>query len=117
MADKDYYKVLGVEKNASKEEIKKAYKTLAKKYHPDMNKEAGSAEKFKEINEAAAVLSDDKKREQYDRFGTADFQGFQGFDFSNADFGSFGMDFDEIFDTFFGGGGGRRKTRYHGNDL
>ncbi|MEM3126927.1 MAG: molecular chaperone DnaJ [Candidatus Woesearchaeota archaeon] len=115
-AKKDYYEILGIPKNASKEEIKKAYKKLAKKYHPDLNKEPGSAEKFKEINEAAAVLSDDKKREQYDRFGTADFQEFQGFDFSNMDFGSFGFDFDEIFDTFFGGEG-RRRTRYRGNDL
>ena len=64
---KDYYKTLGVEKNASKDEIKKAYKTLAKKYHPDMNKEADATEKFKEINEAAAVLGDEKKRQQYDQ--------------------------------------------------
>jgi len=111
MAQKDYYKTLGVDKNASKDEIKKAYKKLAKKYHPDLNKEADAGEKFKEINEAAAVLGDDKKRQHYDQFGTADFgggQGFSGFDF--RDFGSgFGFDFDDIFDTFFGGSGGRRR--------
>ena len=67
---KDYYKILGVNKNSTKEEIKKAYKNLAKKHHPDLNKEnPESAEKFKEINEAAAVLGDDEKRAQYDQFG------------------------------------------------
>ena len=76
---KDYYEILGVKKGASKEEIKKAYKKLAKKYHPDLNKDSGSADKFKEINEAAAVLGDDSKRKQYDQYGTAD--GFKGFDF------------------------------------
>ena len=70
---KDYYKTLGVEKNASQDEIKKAYKNLAKKYHPDINKESGATDKFKEINEAAAVLGDKQKRQQYDQFGTADF--------------------------------------------
>jgi len=110
---KDYYKILGVERSASKEEIKKAYKTLAKKYHPDLNKEHASAEKFKEINEAAAVLGDEKKREQYDRFGS-DFEqsgvnsGFNQEDFMNQ-FSSFGMDFDSIFDSFFGGGGGQAE--------
>src|SRR3989338_9117334 len=107
MAEKDYYKILGVQKGASKEEIKKAYKTLAKKYHPDLNKDAGAAEKFKELNEAASVLSDDKKKEQYDQYGTTEFgaaqQGSGGF--SGAGFG--GFDFDDIFDSFFGGGGRR----------
>jgi curved DNA-binding protein len=68
---KDFYQTLGVSKTATKEEIRSAYKKLAKKYHPDINKESGSADKFKEINEAAAVLGDDQKRQQYDQFGTA----------------------------------------------
>ena len=120
---KDYYKILGVGKDASKEEIKKAYKKLAKKYHPDLNKESGSEEKFKEINEAASILGDDNKRKQYDAYGSDAFKyggaggpgaGFGGFDFSGFDFSEFGFDrfdFDNIFDTFFGGGGfgGRRS--------
>lgn len=119
---KDYYDILGVKKDASKEEIKKAYKTLAKKYHPDMNKEAGAQEKFKEINEAAQVLGDEEKRSQYDRFGDADSfkqaSGFSGFD--PREFNGFGGDFDfgDIFDMFFGGSqsrGGRRN--YRGADL
>ncbi len=124
---KDYYKTLGVSKNATKEEIKKAYKQLARKYHPDVNKDPGAAEKFKEINEAAQVLGDDTKRQQYDQFGDAESfkqaSGFRGFDFSDfgfdfTDFASF--DFGDIFDRFFGGGTpfrttGRRASR--GADL
>src|SRR3989344_649805 len=101
--EKDYYKILGVSKNASKEDIKKAYKKLAKQYHPDLNKDKNAESKFKEINEAAAVLGDDKKKEQYDRFGNTDSQGFGGqggFDFSGADFSEFGFNFDNIFDMF-----------------
>jgi len=114
--DKDYYKILGVERNASQEEIKKAYKALAKKYHPDLNKDHGATEKFKEINEAAAVLGDEQKRGQYDRFGTtAENMGFEGFDFSDFVSRDFGFDFDSIFDTFFGGDRRRRATR--GADL
>ena len=122
MAEKDYYKILGVEKGATKEDIKAAYKKLAKQYHPDLNKSAGSTEKFKEINEAAAVLSDDQKRAQYDKFGTSGEQfqssGFSGFDFSDimSDIGGFGFDFDSIFDNFLGGGGRARK-RQRGSDL
>lgn len=103
MRKKDYYELLGVSRDATKEEIKRAYKRLAKKYHPDLNKSPGADEKFKEINEAAAVLGDDTKKEQYDRFGTADFSniGGEGFDF--ADFANFGFDFEDIFNTFFGG--------------
>jgi len=125
---KDYYKILGVNKNATKEEIKKAYKKLARKYHPDVNKDADAAEKFKEINEAAQVLGDDTKRQQYDQFGTAEAfkqaSGFRGFDFSDfgfdfTDFASF--DFGDIFDRFFGGGtpfgGGRRRRAARGADL
>jgi len=119
---KDYYKILGVERSATKEEIKKAYKTLAKKYHPDLNKADASTEKFKEINEAAAVLADDEKRSQFDKFGTAADQfgqGQQGFDFS--DFMQQGnFDFDSIFESFFGGsplGGRRQQGRRKGSDL
>lgn len=120
--DKDYYKILGVGKNATKEEIKAAYKKLAKQYHPDLNKSHDAAEKFKEINEAAAVLGDDQKRAQYDQFGTTaeQFRGFEGFDFSDfmSDIGGFGMDFDRIFETFFGGGFGERtRRRQRGSDL
>ena len=120
---KDYYKTLGVEKNASKEEIKKAYKKLAKQFHPDLNKAEDAQEKFKEINEAASVLGDDQKRKQYDQFGSDAFkhggnQGFSGFDTSGfSGFGG-GVDFDDIFDMFFGGGGGqRRRPRSRGADL
>ncbi|MBD3313180.1 molecular chaperone DnaJ [Candidatus Woesearchaeota archaeon] len=124
---KDYYKILGLDKSATKDDIKKAYKKLAKKHHPDINKEEGSAEKFKEVSEAAAVLGDDQKRQQYDQFGTADFSGFQGgaggFDFSDFMRGAegFGFDFDSIFDSFFGGsmfgGGRRRRGPQRGSDL
>jgi molecular chaperone DnaJ len=119
---KDYYETLGVEKNATKEEVKKAYKRLAKKYHPDLNKDKDSTEKFKEINEAAAVLADDEKRTQYDNYGTTAEQfgnGFQGFDFSETMSGA-GFDFDSIFESFFGGGnpfGRRRRGPRRGNDL
>ncbi len=113
---KDYYKILGVEKNASKEEIKKAYKKLAKKYHPDLNKDDPEAEaKFKEASEAAAVLGDEQKRQHYDQFGTADnpFGGGQG----GQGFSGFEDIFGDIFSGFggFGGRGNRRPTR--GNDL
>ncbi|PLW79364.1 molecular chaperone DnaJ [Candidatus Woesearchaeota archaeon] len=120
MSKKDYYESLGISKDASKEEIKKAYKKLAKKYHPDLNKgDPKSADKFKEINEAASVLTDDKKRANYDRFGTADeqFQGFgggSGFDgfggFGGGDFGGF----EDIFESFFGGGGRRSRKKRGG---
>lgn len=128
--NKDYYDILGVDRNATKGEIKKAYKKLAKKHHPDLNKDnPESADKFKEINEAAAVLGDDEKRAQYDQFGKGyeQFSGGKGFDFSDFGFdsGSFsgGMfDFGDIFDQFFGGGfgglgGRRRKTSKRGSDL
>jgi len=127
MAKKDYYEILGMNRDASRDEIKRAYKKLAKKYHPDINKDDGAAEKFKEISEAAAVLGDDKKREQYDRFGTADTMGDQGF--SNSGFSDFmsgfdshDFDFGVLFESFFGRGpfarGGRRtRAPRRGNDL
>jgi len=123
---KDYYKVLGVDKKASKEEIKKAFYKLAHQHHPDKNK--GDDKKFKEINEAYQVLSDDKKRAHFDNFGAnpgATSQGnpFEGFDFSGfGGGGSQGFQFDfgdmgDFFDMFNGGGnrGGNRKRR--GEDL
>lgn len=114
MADKrDYYEVLGVAKNATPEEIKKAYRVLGKKYHPDVNpgdKEA--EEKFKEVGEAYAVLSDPDKRRQYDQYGHAAFEqggmnGGAGFDFGSMDFGDL---FGDLFGGIFGGGGGRRAS-------
>lgn len=109
MAKRDYYEVLGVDRNADDETIKKAYRTLAKKNHPDLNpgdKEA--EERFKEINEAYQVLSNPEKRAQYDRFGFDGPQGFGGGDGGFSDFaqgfGGFGMD--DIFSTIFGGGTG-----------
>ena len=109
---RDYYEVLGVSKDADDAAIKKAYRALAKKYHPDMNPRAAEAEKkFKEASEAYAVLSDAEKRRQYDQFGHAAFEGgaggaggFGGFDFNGADFGDI---FGDIFGDLFGGGGRR----------
>jgi len=116
---KDYYKILGVSKDASQDDIKRAFRELAKKYHPD--KQGGSAEKFKEINEAYQVLFNPEKRQQYDQFGTTfeqaqsqgGFSGFEGF----RDFSGFanGFDFEDLGDLFgFGdifGGGRKTKTR------
>lgn len=120
--DKDYYKILGVSKNATKEEVKAAYKRLAKQYHPDLNKSPDASEKFKEINEAAAVLGDDQKKAQYDQFGTTaeQFRGFEGFDFSGfmSDLGGFGFDIDEMVERIFGGYSPRReRRRQRGSDL
>lgn len=103
MTKRDYYDILGISKNASDQEIKKAYRKLAKKYHPDVNKEADAEEKFKEINEAYEVLSDPNKKASYDQFGHDAFsnQGFGGSGFSNMDMG----DINDIFSSFFGGSG------------
>ncbi|HCI67820.1 MAG TPA: molecular chaperone DnaJ [Oscillibacter sp.] len=114
MADKrDYYEVLGVAKGASEDEIKKAYRALAKKYHPDANKDDKSAEaKFKEINEAYSVLSDKEKRAQYDQYGQAGVDPNFGAGGGFSGFGG-GMDFDlnDIFGSFFGGGFGGQQRR------
>ena len=104
MEKKDYYEVLGVSKNATDAEIKSAFRKLAKKYHPDVSTEENAAEKFKECQEAYAVLSDPQKRKQYDQFGHAAFSGGAGGSggFSNFDFG----DMSDIFEDLFGGMGG-----------
>lgn len=105
VSKRDYYEVLGVSKTATADEIKKAYRRLSKKYHPDINKEADADEKFKEVKEAYEVLSDDQARSHYDQFGHTDpNQGFGGADFG----GGFGG-FEDIFNTFFGGGTSRRR--------
>ena len=117
---KDYYSLLGIEKNASKEDIKKAFRKLAHKYHPD--KKDGDEKKFKEVNEAYTILSDDKKRQEYDTYGRTFQGGGQGFNTSGFDFSGFGgqngnfeFDINDIFEGFFGGGFGRRVRR--GRDI
>ncbi len=124
---KDCYEILGVSKNATDEEIKRAFRKLAKQYHPDINKEPGAEEKFKEIGEAYAILSDPAKRRQYDQFGHAAFQngggggasGFQGFDMGD-------INLDDILSDLFGGGFGgfsgfgrrsSRSTSQRGSDI
>ncbi len=121
---KDYYKILGVDKGASADEIKKAFRKLAHEYHPD--KGTGNEAKFKEASEAYSVLSDEKKRAQYDRFGSAGpnmgggqggFNGFEGFDFSQFTQGNgqgFEFDLGDIFGDFFGGG---RQRQRRGADI
>jgi molecular chaperone DnaJ len=128
MANKDYYKILGVEKNANKEDIKKAFRKLAHEHHPD---KGGNAEKFKEVSEAYSVLSDDSKRAQYDTYGSAgpsgfgggqQYQGgnggFEGFDFSGFQGGQ-NVDFDlgDIFGDFFGGRTSRSRAPKKGRDI
>ena len=131
MAEKrDYYEVLGVEKGADKKEIKKAYRKLAMKYHPDVSEDPESTEKFKEISEAYAVLSDEEKRQTYDQYGHAGMGGFSQEDiFNNVNFedifrgfgfggsgGAGGGGFESIFDLF-GFGGGRRNGPRRGDDV
>ncbi|MED5485105.1 MAG: molecular chaperone DnaJ [Candidatus Thermoplasmatota archaeon] len=109
---RDYYEVLGVSKDANDKELKKAFRSLARKYHPDKNSEPGADEKFKEIQEAFAVLSDSEKRSQYDRFGHSGpgmGGGFSGFDIRYEDL--FGSGLEDIFSSFFGGGGRSSRTR------
>jgi molecular chaperone DnaJ len=118
VSKRDYYEVLGVEKGANAEDIKKAFRKAARQYHPDVNKAADAEEKFKEAKEAYDVLSDDQKRATYDRYGHVDpNQGMGGGGgFNGQDFGGFG----DIFDMFFGGGGGQRRNPnapQRGNDL
>ena len=113
---RDYYEVLGVDRNADEAALKKAYRSLAKKYHPDMNPGDKEAEKkFKEASEAYAILSDPEKRRQYDQFGHAAFDGGAGGAGGFGGFGGFdGADFSDIFGDIFGdlfGGGGRRSGR------
>ena len=120
MAKRDFYEVLGVNKSASKDEIKSAYRKLAKKYHPDINHDADAPEKFKEVQEAYDVLYDDKKRQMYDQFGMAAFeQGastggagnpFHGGGFSSQGFGD--VDLGDIFSSFFGGGRSKSSQNY-----
>ena len=107
------YDVLGVSKDASDQEIKRAYRKLSKKYHPDLNHEPGAEEKFKEVNEAYEILSDPQKKAQYDQFGTTGGQqgfgggqGFGGFDFGGSGAGGF----EDIFSSFFGGGQSRNNN-------
>ena len=118
---RDYYEVLGVPRSSSDDDLKKAFRKLAFKYHPDRNKEAGAEDKFKEVNEAYQVLSDKEKRAQYDRFGHAGLGSASG---GNGGFSGFGdvSGFGDIFDSFFGGSGfGRssnsRSSARRGSDL
>lgn len=119
--EKDYYDVLGVDKNASQQEIKKAYRKLALKYHPDKSDDPDAEEKFKEISEAYAVLSDEEKRQRYDRYGRAGIDQeysrediFRGADFSDI-FGD--LNFGDLFQQFFGGFGQRRQRPRQGRDI
>ena len=116
MSKRDYYEVLGVEKSASAQDIKKAYRRIAMKYHPDRNPDDANAdEKFKEASEAYEILSDGEKRQAYDQYGHAGVDpqmgagGFQG--------GSFSDIFGDVFGDIFGGVGGRRQGPQRGSDL
>jgi len=125
MEKKDYYDILGLDHSATKDDIKKAYRKLALKYHPDKNKEKGAEEKFKEISEAYAVLYDDEKRKMYDQYGHKgiDQQYTKEDIFRTTDFGDIfrgtGFDFNDIFEQFFGRRGGftQRSRVQRGNDI
>lgn len=115
MSNRDYYDVLGVERNASEDEIKAAFRKLARQYHPDVNKEPGAEEKFKEINEAYGVLSDREKRARYDRFGREGLGNMGGFHDYTVDFGDL---FEELFGSFgFSTGRSSRRSPRRGRDL
>ena len=110
MDNTEFYERLGVDKNANSDEIKKAYRKMSKKYHPDLNKEAGAEQKYKDVQEAYETLSDDQKRAAYDQYGSAGANagfgggnggGFSGFSGGGSGFGGF----EDIFSSFFGGGG------------
>jgi len=123
VSKKDYYEVLGVPKTASEDELKKAFRKLARKYHPDVNRDNAkeAEEKFKEINEAYEVLSNSERRQQYDQFGHAAFDGSQGGAGGFGGFGGSGGGINDLFDMFFGqsgfGFGGRSAGPERGNDL
>ncbi|HCG57735.1 MAG TPA: molecular chaperone DnaJ [Clostridiales bacterium] len=124
MASKDYYSILGVDKSASADEIKSAYRRLAKKYHPDINPSEEAANKFKEINEAYEVLGDDKKRANYDQYGSADGPQFGGAggaggfgDFFSGGGGGFSDIFSDIFSAFGGGGAQSQRVMEKGDDI
>lgn len=132
MANRDYYEVLGIDKNATEADIKRAYRRMARKYHPDLNKEhpKEAEENFKKVNEAYHVLSDADKRAQYDQMGhdafrqaaqngggPGGFGGTGGFDFSSFSGGAGGFDFGDIFDMFGGGGRRSRNGPEQGADL
>ena len=124
---RDYYEVLGVGKDADDKTIKSAFRKLAKKYHPDINKDPDAPEKFKEAQEAYAVLSDKNKRSQYDQFGHAAFQGANGFGGAGGayDFSGFDINLDDILGSMFGGGfggfggsrGSRSNRKVRGDDI
>lgn len=119
MNNTEFYERLGVSKDASADDIKKAYRRMSKKYHPDINKEAGAEQKYKDVQEAYETLSDSQKRAAYDQYGAAGAQGgFGGGGFGGFDGGGFGG-FEDIFSSFFGGGGGMRNPNAprQGDDL
>jgi molecular chaperone DnaJ len=117
----DYYATLEVERSTNKADIKKAYLRLARKYHPDVNKESGAEARFKEVKEAYEVLSDDEKRAAYDRYGHAAFDGSAGMGGGpfggGSPFGAGGSPFEDLFESFFGGSGGRQSGPPRGADL
>jgi molecular chaperone DnaJ len=128
MEKRDYYEVLGIKKDADQAEIKKAYRKLVKKYHPDVNKEDGAEEKFKEVQEAYEILSDESKRSAYDQYGHASTAGFNGAGsggFNYQQYGGQPFDMGDIFGSFFGGGfsdfgfsnGGRGVNNSRGADI